>query len=873
MSFSPPKPFFSPHSYKVSASEADISSALPRTPLRLMKSVDQVSRQLLGQLNDDNNSQAPTIPDSQVDHSQDSSSASSRSRGPSPEPRGLDPSDNLRAYCAGAILPPIPSDLQNAIEEHMATLLQQTSPQANSTVMTVTNVRARRTKLAAKPKEGYRVLAEIERIEQSDIYSAVLAYHLENTRHSPITSSYLEERFPGIVPENKGDEMKARRAAMASFPFKLASQGFVVDTSIDLDETDCPTPKASTTPLPPIPSFGDDAPPGLYRTGSGLGGFMELEESLDMSIRETSSSLTFENTSLPTSQPTSASSSSSASSIAYISQLSHLLRQTLLPTASSILSLHEPELQEYEWFGPESGIQGLDKIFGGRNGLMGWDGRIWGRRNNSDGWSRGPNWTPESSTTAEMNFLLAVQPPWCMPRQNFVDFSQAQEFTDGIRGETSFDLYEKLWATLFDACSQLKIRYFAITSYEYIAFGCFDQSFKVGYITPPIENKPRAPGAGDRREPSILETLVYWMRSSLGNHEYQWTVPDRQSALLGVPSEIVGERRIRETQLAQRVDWEVTARPGRGVKRVFMEDEKAVQVILEWDPDCHRNDDEVESLSRSHKRARRSGDIGGDDYPEFSRMSHLPEAEGEDEDDGYDTERGKRRAPFDVEVEEEDMEDDESEDLRCGSGSGSGTWVHPSGYPLRATPARDSSTATYRRVSSTTRRTSTSQTDSRAARPIAPMPKRHRAKSVAFAVKTEDEEDYLDKELAGQEWIRRAGVDGRDVFDDDLGTPQPIAAAAEVDDVVMGNMDTERIPVAYRTRGRSTSQHPQNYPTPPPSRLRHGRLSASARREMSSPIKTVGPPMKKRRMLLVRPERSLPSRPPATSYNLRQRRK
>ncbi|KAG8901839.1 hypothetical protein FRB99_005078 [Tulasnella sp. 403] len=564
---------------------------------------------------------------------------------PSPVPESaplarIEVLSNVQGYASSAFLPPIPDYLKAHWEKRMQLLKSQSQ---NEGVSSFEGLRSNGGGLdrTVNPKQGERVLAQIERIPSPQLLEAAVKWHHnalpqcvhlhplylnrpdlflkpEHARNPDDPTAYstkyiwdsdagssnedlsshlvdpyhkwvrrderarqLVDHHPDAVPLPQGvSELElqldprrilftlpsrdfltapfhvpSKRPRLEPTPSMLASlDGSNGDT--DTESEGPPTPRIPQRRLPPSSSLGQ-----LGALGSGLGTMSELQVSLDESIADLKAAehAKAKRRSRPRAMSTASADSDdsqwSMTTRGYLSDLTTVLRQSLLATAASILHVSEPNHVDPDWtwldprevnlvlkriragsappsrflakgkekilhdaaslatsttkVSPSPSVESISDGEGDCNiftngSLRGWDCFVWGRKPGRPGLEGGyrPKRTcfgfvqdnfDACNSTGSIAMLIAVQPPWLLPIQTFEDFTQSQEFTDGARGEESFLNFEALWATMHDACQTLGIYHFAVTSYTHIAFGSFTRSYQTGYISQPYATGHPAP--------------------------------------------------------------------------------------------------------------------------------------------------------------------------------------------------------------------------------------------------------------------------------------------------------------------------------------------------------------------------------------------
>ncbi|KII85567.1 hypothetical protein PLICRDRAFT_321358 [Plicaturopsis crispa FD-325 SS-3] len=106
-----------------------------------------------------------------------------------------------------------------------------------------------------------------------------------------------------------------------------------------------------------------------------------------------------------------------------------------------------------------------------------------------------------------------VVPPWYLAPQDMEDFVNTRSFKAlPITGESSPSVDQKrqhYWAMIDNVCYNNQIRHFAVTTYEQWVFGCLSDDWKDASISEIRGHRACSP--------TILETLLFWMRCGLGN--------------------------------------------------------------------------------------------------------------------------------------------------------------------------------------------------------------------------------------------------------------------------------------------------------------------------------------------------------------------
>lgn len=116
--------------------------------------------------------------------------------------------------------------------------------------------------------------------------------------------------------------------------------------------------------------------------------------------------------------------------------------------------------------------------------------------------------------------LVFVQPPWILSPKDlelFVDCQTLRPAADDAGFITSYSSKERLWSKVWDECHRRNCRWFVLTTYWGWVFGAFSQGWTVGFSR----------GILDRncKYPTVLESLVYWLGSSIGVPG-SWEIPE-----------------------------------------------------------------------------------------------------------------------------------------------------------------------------------------------------------------------------------------------------------------------------------------------------------------------------------------------------------
>ncbi|RXK41434.1 hypothetical protein M231_01340 [Tremella mesenterica] len=69
------------------------------------------------------------------------------------------------------------------------------------------------------------------------------------------------------------------------------------------------------------------------------------------------------------------------------------------------------------------------------------------------------------------------------------------------------------WSRTWGACNRLKCKYWILTDWQRWSFGCFDDALEHGWVSPVM--------AYDAVEPSVLQTIFYWAKTSMGQTPFQ----------------------------------------------------------------------------------------------------------------------------------------------------------------------------------------------------------------------------------------------------------------------------------------------------------------------------------------------------------------
>lgn len=120
-----------------------------------------------------------------------------------------------------------------------------------------------------------------------------------------------------------------------------------------------------------------------------------------------------------------------------------------------------------------------------------------------------------------------------------------------------------MWAHLYDFCKELGIRHFCVSNYSSMSCGAFSSSFESAFISPPQSTQspnyhnehigpvmpeitpiPDEPNSlteefKNMKRPNALQLLTYWMRSSMGDCDEGWIIPDRVDGTYGRGGSVV----------------------------------------------------------------------------------------------------------------------------------------------------------------------------------------------------------------------------------------------------------------------------------------------------------------------------------------------
>ncbi|KAF8587566.1 hypothetical protein K439DRAFT_1385698 [Ramaria rubella] len=117
--------------------------------------------------------------------------------------------------------------------------------------------------------------------------------------------------------------------------------------------------------------------------------------------------------------------------------------------------------------------------------------------------------TTEPAPSESMVFV--VQAPWILALQDMQHVSECENFpplNNDVPLERQLSSHQRVWAKLHDTCRQQNCRKFVFTTYHGWMFGSFSDDWSSAHIS---EVKDF-----DAHAPSVMQTLVYWVASSMG---------------------------------------------------------------------------------------------------------------------------------------------------------------------------------------------------------------------------------------------------------------------------------------------------------------------------------------------------------------------
>ncbi|KAI0062287.1 hypothetical protein BV25DRAFT_1825729 [Artomyces pyxidatus] len=117
-------------------------------------------------------------------------------------------------------------------------------------------------------------------------------------------------------------------------------------------------------------------------------------------------------------------------------------------------------------------------------------------------------WSRPSKYKHRPSLIIMAQPPWILSERDIQTFL-------GCRNFPSFDILCKLgirseyrvWGQLYDMCTANKTPWFVLTNYQSWVFGVFSRGWTNVFI---VSNQRH-----DSIRPTVLETLLYWICSSM----------------------------------------------------------------------------------------------------------------------------------------------------------------------------------------------------------------------------------------------------------------------------------------------------------------------------------------------------------------------
>ncbi|KAG2122935.1 hypothetical protein DEU56DRAFT_831148 [Suillus clintonianus] len=129
------------------------------------------------------------------------------------------------------------------------------------------------------------------------------------------------------------------------------------------------------------------------------------------------------------------------------------------------------------------------------------------------------------------SMIILVIPPWALNNIDFISFINTGAVTpgtlDGISTAKPASSSNVMWALLWDICSKQKCQYFAVTTYEFWAFGNFSSDMQTAYISDLFRAAVHPHDADVQQDklptPAIPETLLFWMAACVGAGGILWT--------------------------------------------------------------------------------------------------------------------------------------------------------------------------------------------------------------------------------------------------------------------------------------------------------------------------------------------------------------
>ncbi|KAG1842860.1 hypothetical protein DFJ58DRAFT_805403 [Suillus subalutaceus] len=133
------------------------------------------------------------------------------------------------------------------------------------------------------------------------------------------------------------------------------------------------------------------------------------------------------------------------------------------------------------------------------------------------------------------SMIILVIPPWALNNTDFVSFVDTGAVTpgslDGIPTAKPASASAVMWSLLWDTCSKQKCQYFAVTTYEFWAFGNFSSNMQTAYISDLFRAPVHPYDAQVQQDmllsPAISETLLFWMAACVGAGNILWTPCDK----------------------------------------------------------------------------------------------------------------------------------------------------------------------------------------------------------------------------------------------------------------------------------------------------------------------------------------------------------
>ncbi|KAI0670476.1 hypothetical protein C8Q78DRAFT_1079438 [Trametes maxima] len=135
-------------------------------------------------------------------------------------------------------------------------------------------------------------------------------------------------------------------------------------------------------------------------------------------------------------------------------------------------------------------------------------------------WGRDESTITEAQDTWSESVLVFVQPPWILTPRDFEAFVNLRAFPP-FNGSKPLKSIERLWAKIWDICSQKRSHWFVLTTYWGWVFGAFSQGRSRAFTSEIIPFNLKLP--------TVVQCLFSWFACAIAGQIHPhgaWAIPE-----------------------------------------------------------------------------------------------------------------------------------------------------------------------------------------------------------------------------------------------------------------------------------------------------------------------------------------------------------